>query len=177
MNLIPFSYQETENKKRYDRIFVPLVSVLVCMVVGLLITGMLIQQWKEKEYQYYIEQSAPIQQQVIRQNKTEKKMRDMSEAVNEKEKKRIHWPPVLVCLADTKPAGAIVQVLEVQGNHMSVHGYEAIPGAVRQWQEILRRQSDIQSVTANKLQKLADGMTKFQLEVELGYDEKRNDTP
>ncbi len=148
-------------------------AACLCVSVAAVIAGTVFYAWTRQEKEQYALRGYPVQQQIIRQNAWERRLRGAEERGRESDKQRIHWAQVLVCLADTKPEHLMVETLSVRKNIVVITGQVAVVGAERNWLEILRRQEGIKSVSMSmgnmrKTEKERN-LPSFKMEVELYY--------
>ncbi len=135
--------------------------------------GILLQDWADTEQTRFMTQSLPRQQRILKENAAEKKLKQRADEIAAQEKKRIHWAPILVMLAKTKPETLDIERLEVRQRRFIVYGSETTEQAdLQKWQDRLRREPMVKRVFASqKRERKAGEIPVFQVEVELAHEE------
>ena len=170
-NLIPDEKRKgQENYRGYKEAF-------LLVLIAAYLTGGVCRYMAGQERDRFAAQSLPIQGKIIRQNQLEKKLRDLSEQIGEKKAKQVRWAELLVMLSDTKPEAVQAKKLIVWERVLSISGYVTDSTSEQKWQDILRRQPGIQSVSVSRLKVEKDAVyPEFKMEVEFAEQGNRADT-
>lgn len=169
-NLMPKSIQLEQKRQRINLCLRPVLILSLIIFLTSVISGVWFQQKTEAERVYYTDQAYPHVQQIQKQNHGENLMKKQMETVTTMEKNRIHWPIVLVCLAETKPQEGAVQTLSVKDRHVTIEGLASSASFSRMWQERLRHQPCIAAVSISKVTGQLKNTQAFRLEVEVQSD-------
>ena len=160
-NLIPAEKRKGQgNYRGYKEAF-------LLVLVASFITGGVCRYMAGQERDRFAEQSLPVQRKIIRQNQLENDLRELSEQISEKKAKQIHWAELLVMLSDTKPEAVRARKLTVREGMLSISGYVTDSTSEQKWQDILRRQPGIRSVSVSRMKIEKDAAyPEFKMEVE-----------
>lgn len=142
---------------------------IACILV--LAAGIQLHHWAQEEQRQFMTQSLPIQQQVKMENARENALKQRADKAAAQEKKRVHWPAVLVMLAMTKPEEIAVEKLEVRQYRLIIQGREATGGYAAKWQNRLQQQELVKQAWASRKRGAAGELPVFQIEVELAHEE------
>ena len=126
-------------------------KIAVLLVLVILAVGAVFQMQTIWEQERFTDQAFPIQRRIMQQNEWERKLRELKGRRDADQRKRLHWPEILVCLADTKPDGAFVEKIEMRRHVLSISGTTNEIGAERKWQDALRRQPSVRSASASRM--------------------------
>ena len=172
-NLIPQEQQTSSWSFLALRLNKKIAVLLVLMILAVGAAGAVFQMRTIWEQERFTDQAFPIQRRIMQQNEWERKLRELKERRDADQRKRLHWPEILVCLADTKPDGAFVEKIEMRRHVLSISGTTNEIGAERKWQDALRRQPSVRSASASRMKQAGQtAETAFQLEVEWANDEQ-----
>lgn len=172
LNLIPPEQQASPWERLPPQLTDMALALAAALTLGFGAAGAVFYWQTANEQVRFTDQAFPIQQHIMRQNELERQLGALKERNDAGRIKQIHWPVVLVCLADTKPDGAAAERIEVRQNTISVYGSAEASHAERAWQDALRRQPSVRSVAANRLKRSEpDKQAAFQLDIEWAYDE------
>lgn len=170
-NLIPQEQRASSWELLPPPFFRILAVLLTIVILGSAAASVAFYTLTVQEKERFTDQAFPVQQYIMRQNDLEQQMKKLKDANDSKRAQVIYWPAVLVCLAESKPPNAVVEKINVHQNTISVYGTSSEEGIARTWQEKLRHQPFISSVTANRIQKNERNSKKvFQLDIEWDYD-------
>lgn len=169
-DLIPKAIRQEREKQRLHTYFRPVLIISLMIFLISAVSGAWFQQKTEAERVYYTDQAYPYVQQIQQQNHGEELMKKQMEAITTMEKDRIHWPVLLVCLAETKPQEGMVQAITVKDRRVTIEGIASSASFSRMWQERLRHQSCIAAVSVSKAAGQLKDTRAFRLEVEVQPD-------
>ncbi|MCH4179127.1 MAG: hypothetical protein LKF47_04575 [Megasphaera sp.] len=169
-NLIPETIRQEQQRRRIQGWLRYIVPSAVVMILLSAVGGAWFQQKTAAERIYYTDQVYPYVKRIQKQNHEEELMKKQMDAVKTAEQGRIHWPLVLVCLAETKPPDGMVSLISVKNHHVVLEGQSASKEFSRAWQERLRHQPCIASVSIHKAQGKMKDDPVFRLEMEVQPD-------
>ena len=172
-NLIPQEQRPSSWSLLALRLSKKLAALLVVVTLAVGAAGAIFQMRTIWEQERFTDQAFPIQKRIVQQNEWERKLHELKERHDEDQRKRLHWPEILVCLADTKPEGTFVEKIEMRRHVLSISGMANEVGTERKWQDALRRQPSVRSVSASRMKQAGQtAETAFLLEVEWANDEQ-----
>lgn len=172
-NLIPQEQRPSSWSLLALRLSKKLAALLVVVTLAVGAAGAIFQMRTIGEQERFTDQAFPIQKRIVQQNEWERKLHELKERHDEDQRNRLHWPEILVCLADTKPEGAFVEKIEMRRHVLSISGMANEVGTERKWQDALRRQPSVRSVSASRMKQAGQtAETAFLLEVEWANDEQ-----
>lgn len=108
-NLIPQEQRPSSWSLLALRLSKKLAALLVVVTLAVGAAGAIFQMRTIWEQERFTDQAFPIQKRIVQQNEWERKLHELKERHDEDQRNRLHWPEILVCLADTKPEGAFVE--------------------------------------------------------------------
>ena len=170
-NLIPPEQQVSSWSFLVRQVNKKLAALLIIALFVVIAVSTAFQLRALREQERFTDQAFPIQQHIMRQNALEQKLQELKERYDTAQIKRLHWPEILVCLADTKPDGAAVEKIEVRQHALLIYGTTNTTGAERKWQDTLKQRPSVRSVLASRMKSEGSASeAAFQLEVEWAYD-------
>ncbi len=176
-NVMPESAQQGQREETARRLLGPLLIVLSVAVVLSGITSLWCYTAAQGAKQYMTDFVYPVTQQVSEHNAKEQEVKAYEKRLRDAQSKGIHWSPILVMLAETKPPDIAVQTISGETQTITVTAVGEQIDTARSWQQSLRRRAGIQDVQVKTMKQGIGGPKQFAFAVILGDKENGTTTP
>lgn len=164
--------QRIRHSRRYRlTMTTAIVELLLAAVLiggGYICSGQVAQQMQVYDADYRL-----IQEQINKINKVERDKKTHAGKLQDLLKNQVHWPMLLVELAETKPSDVSVDSIKVQNETMRIAGTVRQRNSVPKWQSTLRKNGMFADVSLSKLDTDKKGAIQYEIEMRTNVEQDR----
>mgnify|MGYP000547368020 CR=1 FL=1 len=169
-NLIPQEQRPSSWSLLALRLSKKLAALLVVVTLAVGAAGAIFQMRTIWEQERFTDQAFPIQKRIVQQNEWERKLHELKERHDET---RIAHAQLSRVPCRHQAGRRICRKIEMRRHVLSISGMANEVGTERKWQDALRRQPSVRSVSASRMKQAGQtAETAFLLEVEWANDEQ-----